>query len=128
MTLQTPDIIKPLVIGRDVLAEQNRVGTEVDRPQRHSAINSRKLPDAFRPFHHVAAEVRRENCAVGALRAAELLSWGDFDRRFAGHVGYKEVERNVFAVHVFINPRLDVAWHSIGVQVAVILQHILTQV
>ena len=90
--------------GWYVFAEQNRVGPEVDRPQRHRPVNPGKFPDAFRPFDHVTAEVCGQHGSVGAFRTAEFLARSDFDRRFAGDIGNKEVERNVLAVHMIVNP------------------------
>jgi len=121
MALQTSDIIKPLVIGRDVFAEQNRVSSKVNRPQGHRAVNSSEFPDALRSLNHVATEVCRQHGSVGTFRTSELLAWRDFDWRFAGDVGNEKVERNVLAVHVVINPRLYVARHRVGVQVVVVL-------
>ena len=119
--LQTADIIKPLVIGREVFAKQNRVGAEVDSAQRHRAVNPGEFPDALGSLHHVTAEVGRQHRAVGTFRTAELLPRSDFDWRLAGDVGNEEVEGDVLAVHVIVNPRLDVAWHCVRVQIVVIL-------
>jgi len=125
VALQTADIIKPLVIGRNVFTEQNRVSSKVDRSQRHRAVNSSEFPDALRSFDEMSTEVCRQYRAIGAFRAAELLARSDFDWRFTGDIGDEEVKCNVLTVHVVINPRLYVARHRVRVQIIVILQHII---
>jgi len=131
--LQAPDLVKPLVIGRQVLAEQNRVGAEVDRAQRHRAagiprggaaagVNPGEFPDALGALDHVSTEVCRKNRAVGTLRTAKLLTRRHLDRRFSGDVCDEKVERNVLAVHVIVHPRLYVARHRVRVQKVVVLE------
>ena len=59
-----------------------------------------------------------EGLTLGAL---ELLARRDLDRGFGGRVRDEEVHREILAVHVIVDPRLDVARHHVGVQVAVVL-------
>ena len=119
---EASDVVEPLQLRRKRVLVKYGIGAKLDGLQWHDTVYLDKVVDAFRPRDHVVVQVGRQHDRIGTLGTPELLARGDLYRRFAGRVGDEEVERNVFAVHVFVDPGLDVARHGIRVEVIIILK------